>query len=207
MYRLKSWVSGLVLAAACFCAVPAHAAITSLSDIFNTENGGVGTLNYNAFTHWNVTNGTVDLVGNSFFDFYPGHGLYVDLDGSTGNAGILATKEQFAAGTYHLSFALGGSTRGDTNTVVVNFGAFSETFIYPSNAPLDTITRVVTLNAPASLSFANSGGDDLGLLLDNVNVALAKDGVPIIPEPGTCGLLALGIAPLLRRLRRQGATV
>ena len=48
------------------------------SDNFNAENGGTGVLNYNSFNNWTVTDGTVDLIGNGFFDFYPGNGLYVD---------------------------------------------------------------------------------------------------------------------------------
>jgi hypothetical protein len=35
-----------------------------------------------------------------------------------------------------------------------------------------------------------------------VNVRRA-DVAPVVPEPGTCGLLALGVASLLRRRRRQ----
>ena len=101
---------------------PAQAAnITSLSDNFNTENGGVGALNYTGFANWDVNGGgTVDLIGNSSFDFYPGNGLYVDLDGSSSNAGVLTTKSLFAPGNYALSFKLGGSQRGTPESVTVS---------------------------------------------------------------------------------------
>jgi hypothetical protein len=36
-------------------------AVVIFSDNFNTENGCVGTLNYNNFANWTVSNGTVDL--------------------------------------------------------------------------------------------------------------------------------------------------
>lgn len=54
-------------------------------DDFNSENGGTGALNFSSFTLWNVTDGGVDLVGNGFYDGYPGNGLYVDLTGSYGS--------------------------------------------------------------------------------------------------------------------------
>lgn len=66
-----------------------------LSDNFNSENGGAGTLNYAGFVNWTVSDGSVDLCGNGFCDFLPGNGLYVDMDGSTGNAGKLTSVATF----------------------------------------------------------------------------------------------------------------
>src|SRR6478735_771837 len=117
---------------ACF-APEAHAAVL-FSENFNSE--GPVALNYNTFNQFNVTNGTVDLIGNGFFDFYPSQGRYVDLDGSTNNAGVLATTKSFAAGTYTLNFLLGGSTRGDTNTVRVSLGNFFQDISLASGAGL-----------------------------------------------------------------------
>ena len=65
-----------------------------LSDNFENENGGVGQLNYNAFSNWNVT-GQVDYLHN-----YPGltcaggSAGCVDLDGSSG-PGALTSKQIF----------------------------------------------------------------------------------------------------------------
>ena len=46
-------------------------------------------------TGWSVSDGTVDIIGNNFsgtsFDLLPGHGAYIDLDGSTANSGLLFT--------------------------------------------------------------------------------------------------------------------
>ena len=58
-------------------------------------------LNYNSFSQFSVTNGTVDLIGNGFFDFYPSQGRYVDLDGSTGNAGLLGTNKALCSRNLH----------------------------------------------------------------------------------------------------------
>ena len=58
---LKRLVVGTVLVLG-LAAAPAHAAVLFL-DSFNTENGGVGTLNYSAFQNFSISNGTVDLIG------------------------------------------------------------------------------------------------------------------------------------------------
>jgi hypothetical protein len=142
-------------------------------DNFNDENGGTAdALDYSGFQNWAVTSGTVDLIGaGGAFDFYPGNGLYVDLDGSTGDAGILSTTLTVPAGTYDLSFDLGGSARGSTETVTVTLNGFTEDFTLGSSAPLATVTRTVVLSGGSHvLSFSNSGGDNVGLILDNVVV-------------------------------------
>jgi hypothetical protein len=175
---------------------PAQAAnITSLSDNFNTENLGVGQLNYTGFANWNVLGGgTVDLVGSpGFFEFYPGNGLYVDLDGTSGNAGTFTTKSLFDPGQYQLSFKLGGSARGTSESVTVSFGTFTELFTRASSDPLNTVTRLVTLSSPGALSFKNAGGDNIGAILDDVNVKP-------IPTPALLpGLIGLGVGLLRKR--------
>jgi len=146
-----------------------------LEDSFDMENNGKGALNYNSFSKWIVKDGTVDLIGNGFYDFVPGRGLYVDLDGSTNKAGLLETRQVFQLdpGQYILSFDLAGSQRGDTNTVTVKLGnVFSENITFASNEPMRTIKRTINVSSPTSgtLSFKNSGGDNYGLLLDNVRL-------------------------------------
>src|SRR6185436_18149491 len=119
----------LVFLAIAFCVTSGNAA-TIFSDNFNGEHGGTGQLNFAGFTKWSVSNGAVDLIGNGFFDFFPSNGLYVDLDGTTLQAGLLSsTAIALAPGTYTVQFALGGSHRGDTNSVRVTLGSFiNETF-------------------------------------------------------------------------------
>ena len=67
--------------------------------------------------NWTVTGGTVDLIGSGTpFDFgaLAGNGKYVDLDGSSFDAGIATSSSfLFANGTtYTLSFDLAGNQRG-----------------------------------------------------------------------------------------------
>jgi hypothetical protein len=178
-------------------------------DDFNSEHGGVGQLNYNAFANFTVSDGTVDLIGNGFFDFLPGNGLYVDLDGSTGNAGIQTSNGlPLGAGDYSLDFYMAGSHRGDVNEVLVNvFGPLNPSYgalivINPPNNPFSFVSIAFTLSAPDTIrfSFSNDGGDNIGALLDNVAINSAPTAVP---EPASLLLVGSGILGLVRRRTRR----
>jgi hypothetical protein len=175
---------------------PAQAAnITSLSDNFDTENGGSYALSYTGFTNWDVAGGgTVDLIGSSGYDYYPGNGHYVDLDGSSRKSGVLTTKSAFAAGQYQLSFKLGGSKAG-SESVIVSLGNLNEVFTIASDDALNTFTRLVSVASPGTLSFANAGGDNVGAILDDVNVSAVPVPTPVlIPS-----LIGLGMGALRKR--------
>src|SRR3569833_300374 len=79
---------------------------------------------------WTVTSGSVDLIGETptgtSFDFYPGNGGFVDLNGSTEQAGTIQSRLSFAAGDYTLAFDLGGNARDSVSkTTVISLGSFS----------------------------------------------------------------------------------
>lgn len=182
-------------------------------DSFDAENGGVGQLNYNGFSNFAVSNGAVDLIGNNFWDFLPGNGLYVDLDGSETDAGVVTAKPlNLGAGLYELSFDLGGSHRGTTEDVSVTiFGANNPNYgsLGITKLDLDPFAPVVlqfTLFAPDAIrfSFSNSGNDNIGALLDDVQL----DQLQTVhaPEPGSMILLGSGMVLVARRLRRQRTT-
>lgn len=191
----------LILLAAC-----STQAAVIFSDNFDSENGGVGVTNYGGLANWDVTKGSVDLIGNGFFDFYPGNGLYLDMDGSSIDSGGITSKTAFnlAPGTYVLTFDLGGSQRGDTNTVRVVLGSvFSEDFTLDSSAPLGTIIRVINVGAAesANLSFTSQDPrNNIGLILDDV---LLESRSTDVPEPATLVLMAAGFGTLLLRSRRR----
>ncbi|MDJ1174791.1 hypothetical protein [Roseofilum capinflatum] len=60
--------------------VPSASAQTILlEDNFNSENVGVPKLNHFGLANWDVVDGSVDLIGNGYYDFFPGQGLFLDL--------------------------------------------------------------------------------------------------------------------------------
>lgn len=174
--------------------VRAASVTTLLQDNFNQENRRVGLLNYNQFANWNVIKQSVDLIGNGYFDFLPGNGLYVDMDGSTGQAGTIQSKTIFdfqPGDTVDLSFQLAGNQRNNvTDSVTVSLGnLFIETFSLPRSQGFTNFTRSFTVASitKATLDFKAIGGDNFGLLLDNVTLTKS------VPEPGSImGLLAFG---------------
>jgi hypothetical protein len=172
------------------------------ADNFNEYNGGVGQTNFYDFgTNWTVTNGSVDLIGNGYFDFLPGNGLYLDMDGSTNQAGTIVSKSlSLNAGSYVFSFDLAGNQRGyvvEPVTAQVQVGVVSQTYSLPSPAPFQLFTLPFTLAAPQTvdLSFSEVGTSDVGMLLDNV-VLTSVSSVPL--PPAACSGLALmgGLAAL-----------
>jgi hypothetical protein len=205
----KTFLASLALAGFFAFAPPAAAAFL-LQDDFNGENGGSSLLNYNALSNWTVSKGTIDLIGNGSWDFYPGNGLYLDMDGTGIDSGGITSRTNFAlgTGTYTLSFMLGGSQRWDgTNTVRVALGSvFSEDFTLASNAMLQTFTRTIIVGTAGlgRLSFTQlNARDNMGLILDNVS--LASNGGADVSEPATLLLIA-GALFIFAGLRRNYGT-
>lgn len=192
----------ILLAAACIAATTKAGAVTIFSDDFNSENGGVGAINYAGFANWTVNPGTVDLIGNGFFDFYPGNGLFVDLDGSTSQAGKMTSSAiAVTPGFYSLSFMLGGNARGaanDTVSVSVDTGFANQNYVLNYMDPLTAYTLPFQVLSATSINlvFQNAGGDNVGAILDNVR--LEQRDQAQVPDGGTSalllgmGLLALG---------------
>ncbi|HBQ97326.1 MULTISPECIES: PEP-CTERM sorting domain-containing protein [unclassified Roseofilum] len=188
--------------------IPSASAQTILlEDNFNAENGGVGELNYFDLANWDVVDGSVDLIGNGFFDFFPSQGLFLDLDGTTRNAGTVVSKTAFTFNPgqiVELSFDLLGQNPGRTqnNNLTVSLGTlFEETF---SVLDAGLITRQFTVEqlTTANLIFDHTGGDNGGLVLDDVMLAI-RNPSKSVPEPSSIvGLLAfsgLGFRSLRQR--------
>lgn len=193
MFSRHLMIAGLLLGAS------AAQAVTVFSDNFDADTNGLNAVSF--VGGWTVSDGTVDVIGAPppFFDLIPGNGHYVDLDGSSSNAGEFSKALSLTGGvTYTASFQLAGSHRGDSNTVNVWFGSTAATYTLASSDPLGTQTLMFTPGASGmfSLTFANLGGDNVGALLDNVEVTA-------IPEPSTYALMLAGLAGIGFVARRR----
>lgn len=171
------------------------------SDTFDSYSG---VLNWVPQGGWTVGNGTVDLIGNgTAWDWFPANGRYLDLDGSTGQAGTLQHAINLTAGTsYTLTFDLAGSQRSgyDNNNIVdVFFGGTSNSYTLNTFDQFSTysLTYTATSSGPFSMSFHNLGGDNVGALLDNVSVTAA------VPEPESYAMMVAGLGLMGFMVRRR----
>lgn len=208
-----------LLGAALLLAAGAHAqAGVVFSDNFNGNAVNfLGGLNQTP-SGWRVAAGSVDLVGAGTMtplqgNGWPahaigaGHGRFVDLDGSSFDAGILSHELDLLAGTtYTLAFELAGKHRllgGASDTVTVNFGSAQLSATLGANAGWAgySLQFTPTQSQRYSFSFANAGGDNYGALLDNVSVSAS------VPEPQSYALMGTGLLAMLwvsrRRLARR----
>jgi hypothetical protein len=192
--QLKKAVSLLGVLGAILCSIPASAQV--FSDDFEGETKELNAL----LDNWTVSDGAVDVIGTGFFDLRPPRTTYLDLDGTMSDAGKITTNMIFAPGDYVLSFDLSGNARGfPDDSVTVSLGSYSETFTLPSSALFSTYVRNVSVLAPSQLMFDHAGGDNVGILLDNVAVHEANAAVP---EPSAL-LYGLALAPIGLALRRR----
>lgn len=178
----------------------ASQAATIFSDNFDSNSYGL-----NATPNgWTVSSGTVDIIGQSTpYDLCgAGHGLCIDLDGSSSDAGILSRALHLTAGVqYTARFDLAGNQRGgsDTGTVTFGFGSAQLSYSLASGAAFSSyeIVFMPMFTGTYNLSFANAGTDNVGALLDNVVVTT-------VPEPETYALLLAGLG-LLGAVKRRKA--
>jgi hypothetical protein len=193
--NIVSYLAGAI-ALGLFAATPAQAGVV-LSEDFNSVNQGVNVSSVGS--NFTVTSGTVDVIGTGFYDFYPGNGNYVDLDGSRLLLGTIGSAV-FGPGSYHLTFDVGSYTYNHqyiTEQIKVALGDFTTTF-FPTvdssvtpGAPFQHVILDFTTTISGSLSFAavnpqNFGqGTNVGPILDNVILSA-------VPEPSTWAMMILG---------------
>lgn len=189
---MSNWLRAATLSAGLvvYGAAAAQAASVLFFDDFEAE-----TLGRNAeLTRWNVTAGAVDVIGaGGSYDWFPGNGLYVDLDGSQMLAGRIETKRTFdlvLGGAYRLSFdyakngeraetlSFGVGSAGSQIGIAKGYWSGWKTHSGEFRAHEFAF---VALETRATIFFAAAGTDNRGPILDNVE--LFGPLAPLAPAP------------------------
>jgi hypothetical protein len=165
---------------------------SGIGDQYGVTSGTIG-----GFT---VTGGNVDLIGNGgAYDFFPGNGHYLDLNGDT--AGTVTTTSSFTfnpgeSGT--LSFDYGSHNAVSADVSIFFGGSQIGTLTAANSSSFSPYTVSFSNPGSGTLSFvSNSGGFD-GVIIDNIQLS---SNTAAVPEPadlmGTA--VAFGSVVLLKR--------
>ncbi|MBC7925831.1 MAG: PEP-CTERM sorting domain-containing protein [Bryobacteraceae bacterium] len=158
---------------------------------------------------WEALNGTVDYGKNGAFGLScrGGAGGCIDLDGTTRSAAdftSLATFNLLAGNTYTLTYWFSGSQRTGPDSMMVSFGGQTNTHAdIPASAPFSQFSLLVAplVDTTSNIVFSHAGGDDFGLILDDVSLDESPAGV--VPEPSSLLLLSGGLGILWARRKRK----
>ncbi|RYG31389.1 hypothetical protein EON81_22980 [bacterium] len=141
-------------------------------DGFLADNAAQPARNFKGFYLWNVTDGTVDLLGNNLLGNAPIGGRFVNLGGSTGDPGRFATRLPivFLPGVkYNISFEY-ASSNGQYNRASLTVG--SRVFrVAAQSKSLRTYTTTVEFSRLTTASLVFQGEESRGhIAIDNVLV-------------------------------------
>ena len=201
----------IILSMVASCIVTGSARAAIVMDGGFTDALGTSYVSYSSgqsFGPWNVTSGTVDVIGNYWQPPVAGQGS-VDLSGG-GNGTISQSLNGLVIGTpYALTFALSGNPDGSptVKNVQVSVDGQSKTLTFDDtgisktlmNYSMETISFTYT-GASSLLSFASidDPSTPYGAVIGDVAIAA-------VPEPSSWALMIMGFAGVgLMAYRRRG---
>lgn len=163
----------------------AQPSVIQFFDFFIFDNAGVPQDNFRTFFQWNVTGGSVDLVGG----VGPGvigappnepNGRFVDLGGSTADPGRFETRQSFVllpGMTYNLTFNY-RSTAGDLNRATVTLGSLVFS-VETASTNFLTFDQNFIVTTPTTVTIAFQGDEN-----DRDGSGIGIDGVLFGPVAG-----------------------
>ena len=185
--------------------------VTSFGAVFSDDfDASLGATTLNAdIPNWTESNGTIDYLKHGYLglDCRNATGGCLDMDGSSGNAGDITSIDinLLAGQSYRLTFWYSGNQRGGSNDAFsASFGGQTTNITgVTSNAPF---TQGVLIVAPVAdlttqIVFSHVGGDNIGVILDDVVVEAI--GQAAVPEPSSVLLMLSGAAGLAFLRRRR----
>lgn len=150
--------------------------------------------------------GSVDLIGaGGSYDFFPGNGGYLDLDGSSGTgnnpAGQITSVMSFGPGSYTLTFLLGGNQRNaPSQTTQFSLGAWTDSLTLSATDGLGLRSYSFYTATGGNLIFTELGpSNQQGNILDKVTLTA-------VPEPSTWAMMIVGfgaVGTMVRGARRR----
>lgn len=155
-------------------------------------------------TKWTVSSGRIDVFGPGYFDAYPGNNNYIDMDGSSANAGKITTKEVLSlmpGAVYTLSFSYGRAPESVFKERI-SFGIAD--WEAELTIPYVQIPSLLSFNVDFTVSETSGqlwingfGGDNAGAIIDNVGLVVKSpiETTPV-PVPASGLLLVAGVAGL-----------
>ncbi|MEM7490714.1 MAG: hypothetical protein AAF390_16480, partial [Pseudomonadota bacterium] len=159
------------------CVGSASAATIFFDDFSDEPTGRKASLSATGFQQFTVQDGTVDVIRTGAFGIGCQTVKCIDLDGSSRDAGLLLSDPiAFRPGAaYTLAFTISGNQRSgadDTVAFGVSNDVFSDTLTLTAGDGYADLSFGFTVasNVTGSIFFANSGGDNVGAVLDRVSL-------------------------------------